>query len=121
MQLKYFTPKEFECKCSKCGLGYENMDAALLLKIDRARELAGIPFKVNSAVRCEDHNAKVGGKPDSAHIGGFAIDVAAIDSHTRFKIMKALFDVGFKRIGINPRFIHVDVDDDKPQEVLFLY
>ena len=121
MQLNHFVPKEFKCKCGKCGLGYENMDTALLLKIDRARELAGVPFRINSAVRCEDHNAKVGGKPDSAHIGGFAIDVSAIDSHTRFKIMKALFDVGFKRIGINPRFIHVDVDDDKPQEVLFLY
>jgi uncharacterized protein YcbK (DUF882 family) len=120
--MKYFKPEEFACKCG-CGAGYEDMDESLLRRLDKSRELAGIPFNLTSAVRCEDHNASVGGKPDSAHIGGFAVDISAVDSRARFKIVKALMDAGFTRIGINFQkgFIHVDSDPTKPHEVLFSY
>ena len=121
MKLKYFEPKEFKCKCGKCGLGFNDMDQNLLIRLDKARELAGVPFVINSAIRCPSHNAAVGSGPDSSHIGGYAVDISARDSHRRMRVVKGLLDAGFTRIGINPTFIHADTDPEKPQEVMFLY
>ncbi len=44
-----------------------NMDAEFLAKLDKARELANIPFTINSAYRSPEQNARVGGKPNSSH------------------------------------------------------
>ncbi len=106
---KYFKNKE------------ENMDINFLAKLDEAREYAGVPFIINSAYRSPEHNAKVGGKPDSSHIKGLAVDISAKDSRTRFLILDALFAVGFTRIGIADSFIHVDSDIDKSQNVIWTY
>lgn len=117
---KYFTDKEFRCKCG-CGSTITDNDFICLL--DKAREKAGIPFVINSGARCIKHNESVGGSYTSSHISGLAVDIAFKDSHSCFVILKALYDVGFKRIGINfnKSFIHVDVDKGKAQEVLFKY
>jgi hypothetical protein len=37
------------------------------------------------------------------------------------KLVCALFDAGFGRIGIAKTFIHVDVDPDKPFDVMWVY
>lgn len=111
---------EFACKCG-CGLGTPDMDQSLLLRLDRARDLAGVPFTINSGIRCEQHNAAIGASMGSSHIAGYAADISATDSRSRFKIIKALIDVGFNRIGIHSRFIHVDNDPDKDREVVWDY
>ena len=115
----YFTRKELECKC--CGQCLISDD--LLGRLNQAREMAGIPFIITSGYRCQNHNDKVGGKPNSAHTTGQAVDIAFKNSNQCFKILKALYDAGFKRIGINfaKSFIHCDVDCSKPQDVLFKY
>lgn len=100
-----------------CG----NMNQEFLLKLDRAREVAQIPFKINSAYRTPEHNAKIGGKPNSSHLKGLAVDISATDSIQRFTILKALIDTGFNRIGIAKTFIHVDDDKSKSPEVVWLY
>jgi len=106
---KYFKDKE------------ENMDVDFLAKLDEAREYANIPFIINSAYRSPEDNAAVGGKPNSSHIKGLAVDIRARDSRTRFLIVDALLAVGFTRIGIADRFIHVDSDVDKSQNVIWTY
>ena len=120
MGTKYFSDKELSCKC---GCGFMITDESFLSRLDAAREIAGIPFVVTSAARCLKHNKAVGGVDSSAHTKGLAVDMAFKDSHSCYIILRALYDVGFKRIGINfaKSFIHCDVDETKPQEVLFKY
>lgn len=121
--MKYFKPKEFACKCGRCGKGFPDMDSFFLAKLEEARELAGVAFTITSAYRCETHNANVGGKPNSAHLRGLAVDIATPTSERRFHVVKGLLLAGFKRIGINmdKNFVHVDSDTSLPQTVIFKY
>lgn len=97
-----------------------NMSKEFLFVLDEARELAGIPFIINSAYRSPEHPLSIK-NPSSSHIKGLAVDIKATDSKTRFKIVKALIQVGFTRIGIADTFIHVDLDIDKTQNVIWTY
>jgi len=97
-----------------------NMNKDFLFVLDEARDFAGIPFIINSAYRSPDHPLSIK-NPSSSHIKGLAVDIKATDSVTRFKIVKALIDVGFTRIGIADTFIHVDLDLDKTQNVIWTY
>jgi zinc D-Ala-D-Ala carboxypeptidase len=96
------------------------MDVNFLAKLDEAREYANIPFIVNSAYRSPDHLLSIS-NPTSSHLKGLAVDISAKDSRTRFLILDALFMVGFNRIGIAGTFIHVDLDYDKSQNVIWTY
>lgn len=97
-----------------------NMDQEFLLKLDRAREVAQIPFVINSAYRGPEHPLSIK-KPTSSHIKGLAVDIKANDSRTRFIVLKALIEAGFNRIGVAKTFIHVDDDKDKDPEVVWVY
>ena len=97
-----------------------NMSKEFLFVLDEAREFAEIPFIINSAYRSPNHPLSIK-NPTSSHIKGLAVDIKATDSKTRFKIVKALIEVGFTRIGIADTFIHVDLDLDKTQEVIWTY
>jgi len=97
-----------------------NMSKEFLFVLDEAREIAGIPFVINSAYRSPEHPLSIK-NPSSSHIKGLAVDIKATDSNTRFKIVKALVTVGFTRIGIADTFIHVDLDLDKTQNVIWTY
>ena len=97
-----------------------NMSKEFLFVLDEAREIAGIPFIINSAYRSPEHPLSIK-NPSSSHIKGLAVDIKATDSKTRFKIVQALLKVGFTRIGIADTFIHVDLDLDKTQNVIWTY
>jgi uncharacterized protein YcbK (DUF882 family) len=96
------------------------MDVNFLCKLDEAREYAEIPFIINSAYRSPEHPLSIS-NPTSSHIKGLAVDISAKDSRQRFLILDALFMVGFNRIGIAGTFIHVDLDPDKSQNVVWTY
>lgn len=121
--MQYFKPEEFACQCGKCGKGFAEMQPSLLSKLNQARQLAGVPFIITSAYRCEEHNRNVGGKPNSAHIRGYAVDIKITNSSNAMSILKGLIEVGFNRIGYNSRlkFFHADCDPSLPQEVFFDY
>ncbi len=99
------------------------MDQGFLIRLDYARRLAGVPFRINSGYRCKTHNASrgVGGSETSSHLMGWAVDIRAITDYERFRILAALLSVGFKRIGVRDDFIHVDNDPYKNSERLWLY
>ena len=97
-----------------------NMSKEFLFVLDEAREVSGIPFIINSAYRSPEHPLSIK-NPSSSHIKGLAVDIKATDSNTRFKIVQALITVGFTRIGIADTFIHVDLDLDKTQNVIWTY
>ena len=98
----------------------ENMDVNFLCKLDEAREYASIPFIINSAYRSPEHPESIK-NPTSSHIKGLAVDISAKDSRQRFLILESLMHAGFTRIGIAGTFIHVDLDIDKSQNVIWTY
>jgi uncharacterized protein YcbK (DUF882 family) len=117
--IQFFKPSELACRC--CGDIWFDRDALLML--DKARRMAGIPFVITSACRCEVRNAEVGGAQNSAHLRGYAVDIRTRNSWERFRIKRALYAVGFKRIGTNYArgFVHADNDQSLPQEVDIKY
>ena len=117
--MKYFNINEFDSPDVK-GSGAK-MDSCFLEMLDKARDIAGIPFVINSGYRTLEHNAKVGGVNSSSHTKGVAVDIACKESRARFVIVSALKDAGFTRIGISSAFIHVDSDIDKAQNVIWTY
>lgn len=115
--MKHFQRSEFLCPC--CG--NEDMEPAFLARLDEAREIAGVPFVITSGFRCRKHNAEIGGVEDSAHTWGVACDIAATSSPRRYHIIRGLLAAGFRRLGIGSDFIHADMDEDKPQDVIWTY
>ena len=113
--MKYFTLDEFDCP-SLPNSG-KNMDTNFLTKLEEAREIAGVPFKITSGYRTKEHNTKVGGVPNSSHLIGVAADIAVSSGSERYTILSALIKAGFRRIGVAKTFIHCDTDPNKPNSV----
>lgn len=55
MTKNYFSRKEEWCPCCHSG----GLVPDFRNKLNKAREIAGIPFVLNSAFRCAAHNAEV--------------------------------------------------------------
>lgn len=98
----------------------KGLDQELVAKLDMARKVAGIPFIITCGVRTKEENDLVGGVSDSAHLTGKAVDLRCEDSTARFKMVSGLLSAGFKRVEVASAHIHVDVDEDKPQYVMWL-
>ena len=117
-KIKYFIKEEFECPC--CGECH--MDMGFMLRLDRARYTAGVPFIINSGYRCEKHNMEVPGASEtSSHPKGLAVDIKCTDSGIRYNMRQALIAEGFTRMGTRKDFIHVDDDRSKPQRKDWVY
>lgn len=97
------------------------LDTKLVEMLDKAREIAGVPFKINSGYRTPEQNKKAGGVKDSSHMYGKAVDIACTSDSNRHKIITALLTVGFNRIGVAKTFIHADIDSTKSSNVIWLY
>jgi zinc D-Ala-D-Ala carboxypeptidase len=94
-----------------------NLRPELVRRLDEARELAGVPFRITSGYRSPSANAAVGGVGNSAHGRGLAVDIACAGSRDRFHIVRGLFAAGFRRIGVYDRHVHADLDDSLPNPV----
>jgi len=114
----HFSEDEMRCNC---GCESLDMDATFITRLEKARKIAGIPFRITSAFRCSKYNSQVGGVDSSSHTRGMAADIFARDSKARYTIVKSLLGAGFNRCGIANTFIHVDFDEDKPPEVMWTY
>ncbi len=119
MNLKHFKLSEFDSP-DQPGSG-QKMKPSTLKKLDNARTMANIPFIINSGYRTRKHNKKEGGVFDSAHITGYAADIKAKTSRSRYLIVEACICMNFNRIGISSKMVHVDNDPTKPKNVLWTY
>lgn len=91
------------------------LEPALVLRLMEARKLAMVPFVITEG-------RATGGShvANTAHARGLAVDIRAHDSVTRFKMVRALLDAGFTRIGVYDKHVHADVDDSLPQGVIWV-
>jgi len=124
MTLKYFKLSEFDCPFEE-GSG-SKMKPEFLEKLDEAREIAGIPFKITSGYRTKEYNEDLirrnyKASKNSSHLKALASDISVKDSKSRFIVFNSLLLAGFTRIGIADTFIHVDLDTDKTQNVIWTY
>lgn len=128
-EIKYFTPIEFACKCEKHrNMPVYDMDEELVRKLDKLREMLGVPIRITSGWRCEEYNAKIGGEAKSYHVAKCAADFTLVRSVDPMKLppqfaremdsylasLKYAWhlceQIGFSGLGWYPqeRFIHVD-------------
>jgi hypothetical protein len=123
---KYFSAKEFMCKCG-CGFGSRETDIAddLVHALHCLRMKLGVPFKITSAGRCVAHNAKVGGGARSTHLPGVKglctpdyegksravdVDTAMWSITLRAEAIQMALAMGL-RVGIATTFLHFDVEN----------
>ena len=116
---KYFSESEFKKCTPKCSL--QDMDQSFMSKLDTARNIAGIPFVLNSAYRSKEWEIKQGRAGTSSHCEGKAVDIRCGSDYSRFIIIDALLKAGFNRIGVAKTFIHVDSSTTHSQKVTWLY
>ena len=119
--IKYFNPREFACQ--HCGSVKGKIKLELVEKLDKLRELYGLPIVITSGYRCPKHPIAIS-RPTSSHIKGEAADILAKSSRERYVLLDLIFKHQlFKRIGISGKdnFIHVDVDKDKSQMLTWIY
>ncbi|KMP10846.1 hypothetical protein UR09_05080 [Candidatus Nitromaritima sp. SCGC AAA799-A02] len=114
---KNFSRHEFLCRC---GCGFGEVRPELVQKLQAVRDRVG-KIRINSACRCAEHNRQFGGKSTSSHLKGRAVDIACLESRNRFLLLEACLGEGFHRIGIGSLFIHVDLDSDKPGQLIWVY
>ena len=67
-----FKVSEFACKC--CGENH--IDQRVLDMAQVIRDELGVPVRVNSGYRCDEHNRRVGGVKGSKHTKGLAADLS---------------------------------------------
>lgn len=119
MTSKYFTEAEVACKC---GCGTTIIQPDLVTKLDELRETLGRPVAVNSWTRCLKNNAAQEQSVEkSAHTTGYAVDISATTGAEKFHIMRVALALGFKRVGVGKTFVHLDIDPEKPQGVVWTY
>tara|TARA_R100001594_G_scaffold135519_1_gene177307 strand:+ start:1597 stop:1977 length:381 start_codon:yes stop_codon:yes gene_type:complete len=126
MKLRYFNRSEFNCPCGSLGCTGDKMSKEFLELLDEARDIANIPFRITSGLRCEEYNQdliKRGYKASktSSHLKGVAADISCKNSSDRWTIINSLLLAGFSRMGISDTFIHVDLDTEKQHDVIWTY
>jgi len=99
----------------------KKMRIEFISQLQYARDIAEIPFKINSGFRTKEHNQKVGGTINSSDLYGYACDIHCNSDLDRFTIVNALLMAGFTRIGIAKTFIHVDSDPKKNSFRIWMY
>jgi len=109
MQLSVnFTSEEFACNC---GCGFDDIQQAIVDKLQNMRYELKVPIRINSGCRCAKHNKDVGGAPSSFHVLGRAADISSpgVSLATIYEVAKS---VGFHGLGLGNNFLHVDNRDD---------
>lgn len=115
---KNFSEHEFSCKC---GCGFDSINKGLVVELQKVRSMTGQPMSINSGCRCESHNKSIPrASKSSSHMKGLAVDIKCDDSAYRSLLLPLLIS-RFARVGIGSDFIHIDVDSDKSQNVIWVY
>jgi uncharacterized protein YcbK (DUF882 family) len=117
-----FSKSEFECKSGEeMPLDVLENVKLLAIQLQKIREYAGKPIRINSAYRSESHNKAIGGVKTSQHILGKAADIT-IDTFTPDEVVSIIENMltnemlgGFYIGGLGSynTFTHVDIRENK--------
>lgn len=111
--IMFFKRGEFKCKCGGkyCG-GYPHEPEELLVRTaDKVRDYFGKPMRISSGVRCEKHNAAVGGVAGSRHRLGKAIDfcIPGISASKIDAYVGSLKEIRY-HYCIDGSYVHMDIE-----------
>lgn len=113
MSSKYFKDEELACHC--CGeLPPDGFQPGFLEFLDRVFETVfqrtGAELSLSCAYRCPDHNADVGGVPNSQHVQGCAADILCPDCLSVDELADIVEECGADGIGryYDSSFVHAD-------------
>lgn len=111
-KVKYFRKEEFMCNCGgKYCSGFPAEPVPMLVyTADKVRGHFGREALVSSGVRCKQHNANVGGVPDSRHLKGRAMDfrIAGKNAKQVLEYVWSLPEVRYA-YDIDGTYVHMDV------------
>jgi len=116
---EFFREQEFKNCVPSCSL--QDMDQEFMNWLDTLRLELGIPLVLNCAYRSVEWDKSKGRTGNSAHTRGKAVDIRCFNSHTRWQIITTAIRLGCKRFAYTRNFVHLDMDDSLPQEVVWVY
>lgn len=106
---KYPNFSEPEFRCGHTGIAKMNPD--FMERLQKLREMYGLPMVVSSGYRHETHPIEAAKKEPGAHASGRACDIAVSGANALELVYLAL-ECGFTGIGVQQkgsgRFIHLD-------------
>ena len=118
---KNFSIKEFECKCG-CEMPEDVLVniTKLANQLQYVRDCVAMPITINSAYRCPEHNAKIGGLKTSQHLLGKAADITiqSLKPAEVYALIEELIDMGHMLQGglglyEEKGFVHYDIRKTK--------
>ncbi len=112
-EVKYFGRGEFMCNCGgKYCNGFPVEPHPVLVQVaDRVRAHFGAEAFISSGVRCKQHNANVGGVPNSRHITGKAMDfcISGKVAADVLPFVQSQSEIRYS-YDIDGTYIHMDVE-----------
>ena len=113
MLSEHFSVDEWACKGKAC-CGHSCPDPSLKLMMGLEELRAMTPQKIlriNCGYRCNEHNAEMGGAPESYHPRNMAADVSSPGMSGKQLALQAEGIDAFRHggIGVYPDRIHVDI------------
>jgi uncharacterized protein YcbK (DUF882 family) len=97
--------KELQCKCKSDLCTFTLYSPSLVESFSGLRGAFGSHINVNSGFRCQSHNEAVGGKKNSQHTKGMAIDLSVVDNK-RLDILHSLAEHYFDVVIRYDSFLH---------------
>ena len=107
---KYFKLEDFACS----DTGENEIQDEFVKKLDELREACGFPFIVTSGYRSPNHPIEAKKSSPGTHAQGIAADIAVNGGVQRRKIVHSAIILGFKGIGVDKSFVHVDTRKGTP-------
>ena len=100
-----------------------NLHPDLMAVLTQLEHRMGFELQVTSGYRDPEHNKDVGGVESSEHTAdpAMAADILCQRSTTRYKMLRELFSMAVRRIGIGNTFLHVGISLDHPQDCAWDY
>lgn len=111
--IKYFTREEFRCKCGGkyCNGFPAEPQEGMVRALDAVRAHFGKAIIPSSGVRCPTHNANVGGKSNSRHLSGKAVDFAVPGLSADMVLSYVQHRNGIRyAYAIDASYVHMDIE-----------